>query len=583
MDKLIGEYLGRYHILEQLGEGGMATVYKAFDTRLEREVAIKIIIRSRQQSPEFLKRFDREAKALARLSHPNVAKVMDYGEHKGIPYLVMEYLPGGTLKSRLGAPMAWASAARLLAPVASALGYAHERGIVHRDVKPSNILIAESGEPMLSDFGIAKILETEETWDVTGTGVGIGTPEYMAPEQGMGRVIDHRADVYALGIVLYELVTGRTPFHADTPLAVLLKQINDPVPAPGEFASNLPSGVEQVIFKALAKDPGDRYQSMREFEGALRRLAEGERHAIEAKTRIGLEHRRFPKNAGPAILVVAAIAVAVVAGMPSISQLKLTESVTSGGPVLRPSITPQIGPEVGSVGFEPTRRDELALATYDDFSGSGQVDPLRWWSDTDFRLEDGTAVLEAVTGQESSNKANLDATNRWSPTSSGRVRFSVETRIRVDSGMAQYRGHGSTSISLNGPPLEPEGSWYFETGYVFESGHIGYECAGGRWIPSLDGPPAMYSQIFGVSEFGQWNVFRASIEEAPAGEGLELVAYVNEKDVCHWRPPAEWQEAVGQGEGVSLYLLNDWSGAWEGVEPFSTYFDYVRVGPISGK
>ncbi len=264
MPSLIGQSLGRYHILEQLGEGGMATVYKAFDTRLERDVALKII-RTEQFAPavleRILKRFEREAKALARLTHPNIIAVIDYGEHESAPYLVMPYLPGGTLKQRLGKPMPWQEAVRLLLPIAQALEYAHEHGIVHRDIKPSNILLAEKGQPMLSDFGIAKILESEETQTLTGTGVGVGTPEYMAPEQWTGQA-GPRSDIYSLGVVLYELVTGRKPYVADTPAAVLLKQASEPLPRPRQYAPDLPDVVEKLLLKALAKKPEDRYPEM---------------------------------------------------------------------------------------------------------------------------------------------------------------------------------------------------------------------------------------------------------------------------------------------------------------------------------
>ena len=221
MANLIGQDIGRYHIVEQLGQGGMATVYKAYDTRLEREVALKFI-RVDLVAPAYqelmLKRFEREAKSLARLSHPNILKMHDFGEYEGAPYLVMEFLPGGTLKSRTGQPAAYQEAARLLAPMARALDYAHQDslGVIHRDIKPANILITASGQPLLSDFGVAKILDFEEGNTLTGTGVGVGTPEYMAPEQWTNNVVP-QTDIYALGVVFYELVTGRKPFTADTP------------------------------------------------------------------------------------------------------------------------------------------------------------------------------------------------------------------------------------------------------------------------------------------------------------------------------------------------------------------------------
>ena len=211
MVNLIGQSLGRYHIVEQLGEGGMASVFKAYDTSLERFVAVKVIRTDKGQDAAFLLRFQREAKALARLDHPYILKVLDYGEQGGMPFLVMPFVPGGTLKDQMGRPLPAARAAALLAPIARALEYAHKQSIIHRDIKPANILIGPSGAPLLSDFGIAKMLDQEEgSTQLTSTGVGIGTPDYMAPEQWMGQA-DPRTDVYSLGVVFYEMVTGRKP------------------------------------------------------------------------------------------------------------------------------------------------------------------------------------------------------------------------------------------------------------------------------------------------------------------------------------------------------------------------------------
>lgn len=275
MTTLIGQSIGHYQVLEQLGEGGMAVVYKAYDTRLDRYVAVKVITPSREHSERFLKRFEREARALAKLSHPNIVGVIDYGEQNGLPYLVMEYIPAGTLKQKLGSPQAWQDAARTLVPIANALAYAHSQAIVHRDVKPSNILLTDSGDPMLTDFGIAKMLEVEETLDLTGTGVGVGTPEYMAPEQAQGRGVDARADVYSLGVVFYEMVTGRKPYQADTPMAVVWKLASEPLPRPTSFIPKLPESSERVILKALAKKADDRFQTMKEFSLALETLSQG--------------------------------------------------------------------------------------------------------------------------------------------------------------------------------------------------------------------------------------------------------------------------------------------------------------------
>ena len=273
MASLEGQTIGRYHILEQLGKGGMAVVYRGFDYRLERSVAIKVIRTGGEEDEIFLKRFEREAKSLAQLQHPHIVGVIDFGEHEGLPYLVMEYLPGGTLKQLMGRPMECHQAAELLAPVARALEHAHQAGILHRDVKPANILLTAQGQAMLSDFGIAKILESNGSNDtLTGTGVGIGTPEYMAPEQWLGKA-EERTDIYSLGVVLYELITGMRPFSADTPAAVLLKVHTDPLPSPKRLVAGLPDEAETILLRALARKPEDRFASMGDFARALERLA----------------------------------------------------------------------------------------------------------------------------------------------------------------------------------------------------------------------------------------------------------------------------------------------------------------------
>jgi serine/threonine protein kinase len=282
MSDLLGKYLGRYHVQEQLGEGGMATVFKAYDTRLERSIAIKVIRPEKTGTTSFLARFEREARALAQLSHTNIVKVLDYGEHEGMPFLVMEFISGGTLRQVLKGPLPYQEAAKIVAPVARALEYAHQRKIIHRDIKPANILMNESGQPMLSDFGIAKLLEMDDGDALTGTGVGMGTPEYMAPEQGTGASkVDQRADIYSLGVVFYEMITGRKPFQADTPLAVVYKQVHDPLPSPRLYISGLPDSVEKVLIKVLAKSPEDRYQSMAAFAEVLENLAIGKPQVSE--------------------------------------------------------------------------------------------------------------------------------------------------------------------------------------------------------------------------------------------------------------------------------------------------------------
>ena len=274
MPDLSGNDLGRYHIVEKLGEGGMALVYKAYDTRLERDVVVKFIrvdLIAAAYQGQMIKRFDREAKSLAKLSHPNILKIHDFGEYKGVPYLIMEYLPGGTLKALTGRPMPFKDAAALLAPIARALDYAHQENIIHCDIKPANILFSKTGIPILSNFGIAKINGIGEPAQLTDTFIA-GTPEYIAPEQWENN-ISPKTDIYALGAVFYELVTGRTPYTADTPAAVLRKQLMDPLLSPAQFVPNLPEAVVKVINTALAKVPEERFVSMGEFAVALDNLA----------------------------------------------------------------------------------------------------------------------------------------------------------------------------------------------------------------------------------------------------------------------------------------------------------------------
>lgn len=275
MASFTGKTLGHYLILEQLGGGGMAIVYKARDIRLERDVAVKVI-RVDQFPPaslgRVLKRFEREAETLAKLSHPSIVSLIDFGEYETVPYLVMPLVQGGTLKHRIkrGA-ITWQEAVRLVKPVAEALDFAHQRGVIHRDVKPSNILIAENGTPMLSDFGVAKVFESEGTADLTGMAMGVGTPEYMAPEQWTGQSTP-QSDIYSLGVVFYELLTGRKPYTADTPAAVMLMQATEPLPPPTSFVAGIPEQVERVLLKSLALRREDRFQTMGDFLAALSKL-----------------------------------------------------------------------------------------------------------------------------------------------------------------------------------------------------------------------------------------------------------------------------------------------------------------------
>ena len=267
-DGLIGLTLGSCVIEELLGQGGMARVYKGRQEKLDRQVAVKILPPYYAADQNFVDRFRLEAKALAKLSHPNIVVVHDAGEESGHLYIIMEYVSGGTLKQRIAPGMNVSEIQRVTREVASALTYAHEVGIIHRDVKPVNVLMDPNGRSVLSDFGIAKVLEGSER--LTGTGAGVGTPEYMSPEQCRGNVVvDARADIYALGVMLYEMLTGRPPFLADNYTALAHSHIYEPAPPPSRFNPRISPAVQSVVLKALEKSPADRFQKATELSVAL--------------------------------------------------------------------------------------------------------------------------------------------------------------------------------------------------------------------------------------------------------------------------------------------------------------------------
>lgn len=267
------EKIGIYEVKSELGRGGMATVYRAYDPRFEREVAVKVLPRELLHAdPQFRLRFEREAKIIAQLEHSAIVPVYDVGEADGQPFFVMRYMNGGSLSERIKAGVfSIEEAAKILEVLAPGLDEAHSKGIVHRDIKPSNILFDRRGIPYISDFGIAKLTQAQ-SGSVTGSAI-IGTPAYMAPEQAQGDEVDGRADIYALGIILFEMLTGKQPYEADTPMAVAIKHITDPVPHIRQSNPKLPEGMETIIQKAMAKKRVERFATAVEMTTALREVS----------------------------------------------------------------------------------------------------------------------------------------------------------------------------------------------------------------------------------------------------------------------------------------------------------------------
>jgi serine/threonine protein kinase len=275
MSELIGKTLGQYQIERLIGRGGMAQVYSATQASLGRTVAIKVMKSDLTDDPEFVARFEREVKLLVALEHPHIVPVIDFGNEQGVVYIVMRLVDGGSLPQRIrSGPIPLATVARMLSQIGSALSFAHSKaGIVHRDMKPSNVLLDEKFNAYLTDFGIAKIMQG--TTKLTASNTVLGTPAYMSPEQWRGDELDARADIYSLGIMAYEMVTGRLPYEGDTSFTLMYKHFNEVPPSPREYQADLPASVEAVILQAIAKAPEDRFASAEDFAEAFRAAVEG--------------------------------------------------------------------------------------------------------------------------------------------------------------------------------------------------------------------------------------------------------------------------------------------------------------------
>ena len=371
------EKIGRYEIKSELGRGGMATVYRAYDPSFDREVAIKVLPREMLHDTQFRSRFEREIKMVAGLEHPAIVPVYDVGNEDGQPYFVMRYMTGGSLSGWIEkGKFSIQDTARVIEKIAQGLAYSHKKGIIHRDLKPDNILFDGNGDPFISDFGVAKFAES--TGGLTGSGT-IGTPAYMSPEQAQGAEVDSRSDVYGLGVIIYQMLSGQQPYSADTPMGVVVKHITEPVPEILKVLPDLPPEIDTIIKTSMAKDKTTRYPNTVELAKALNLVAFGNEGNITFNTNPGLRSGVYSaatqQSRGKTGLVVAGVVVLVaVIGLFLLrNQLFTPEPPTptpmptlTAAPTTVPTIVPTLVEVLGEpspLPFAPFCAAEIVIAT----------------------------------------------------------------------------------------------------------------------------------------------------------------------------------------------------------------------------
>jgi len=387
---LLPTHIGRYEVKSELGRGGTAIVYQAHDPSFDREVAIKVLPQHFLHDPQFRLRFEREVKTIAQMEHPAIVPVYDVGEDNGLPYFVMRNMTGGSLNDRLekGA-LSIQDTARLITRLAGGLDYAHRKGIIHRDLKPDNILFDQNGDAFISDFGMAKLADKSQ--NMTGSGV-IGTPAYMSPEQAQGSEVDGRSDIYALGAIIYEMLTGQHPYKANTPMGVVLKHITDPVPEIRRDHPNIPVEVDAIIKKAMNKNPGGRYATAADLSKDLNLAAFSEEAAVTvSKPSLIGGLARSKKNIWIGVIVLALIFLAVAVNLllgkpapvpasdatPTPTALRASETAPPSTATLPPptatvaELTPTLAPS--ATPLPPGALDKIAFISANDI----------WWMNPD--------------------------------------------------------------------------------------------------------------------------------------------------------------------------------------------------------
>jgi hypothetical protein len=598
MEDLTGKQFGPYQIVIPLGEGGMAAVYKAYQPGMDRYIALKILPRHFAQDPQFVARFEQEAKILAKLQHPHILPVFDYGQADGYTYIVMPFLQSGALTGLMGgAPLPLTQIRRIISQVGDALDYAHSRGLIHRDVKPSNVLLDERGNCLLTDFGIAKMVESSA--HLTATGGFIGTPAYMSPEQGLGQKLDGRSDIYALGIILYEMVTGRVPYKAETPMAVVVKHINDSLPPPRQVNPNLPEALERVILKALAKRPEDRYATAGDMVRAIQAvipepvaesapadesatavaIASSTTGGVAVKT-VGQETPATeaatvaaPRRSQPAkskwILIAAGLALVVVTAGIGLATMLVGQPVATPAteaPAVSASATVE-GASSGAVATPPTA-SPIVPTLYDDFNDpayEGKINPAKWipLSNESCHIAQQAGVM-AFKNTRLPTEVGCNLVVTWPEQVTVGDLGVFEARLQISSDHnGEYLNQGITF----GTDDSPGGGWY---------AFCGLNASG-------ETPEALFEAVdwatgenydieqTALAEYDRWYTFR--LEANP--ETMTFDCYVDNTQLG----------SVAPAEAAALSNANFERGlnAWRDAEAMgTTYVDDVRMtlGPM---
>jgi len=362
-DSLIGTTINRYEIRESVHKSELIGIYKAYDTKLERFVLIKMILHSADYSQEAIDFFLAESRSLAKLAHPNIAKVLDFGHENENLYLISEFVPGRTLSELMTQPIPWQKAINILLPLTDALLYAHSRGIIHRDIKPDNVIINTDDQPILSDFSLMRIIEEEETRDMTGTNVGLGSPEYISPEQGQGISVDFRSDIYSLGVIFFEMVTGKKLFYATSSMEIVIQHIMADPPRPRSIIPDLPRSVEAIIMNAISKDREKRFQSMEEFSNAMKAVVEA---VNTAKNKDSNRNKRWMTASIAGVAVVLAALTFVFRNQLGLSPAATATPTTGSVPTMIATAThiiPTITPTPTEIIIETPSKPDFNLPT----------------------------------------------------------------------------------------------------------------------------------------------------------------------------------------------------------------------------